>query len=209
MKHLFHHLPKLAALAAIALSASSCNRAEYAMLPKTTPYHATYHGTAKMTAPVAQKQEVAVAETQSAVVEEKNVVAEAPAAVAAAPVAAPATTTEPVAAAVAAPVAAAAKAAQPATAAAAPRKLNLMEKVAFNKVVKKVDKLASKVQFKQGSETAGTSKIGGYLRTGIILLLVGLLVSLLSGISNIFGIIGGILAIIGLIFIILWLLDEV
>ena len=208
MKHLFHHLPKLAALAAIALSASSCNRAEYALLPKTTPYHATYHGTAKMTAPVAQKQEVAVAETQSAVVEEKNVVAEAPAAVAAAPVAAPATTTEPVAAAVAAPVAAA-KVAQPATAAAAPRKLNLMEKVAFNKVVKKVDKLASKVQFKQGSETAGTSKIGGYLRTGIILLLVGLLVSLLSGISNIFGIIGGILAIIGLIFIILWLLDEV
>ncbi|SHK62360.1 hypothetical protein [Hymenobacter psychrotolerans] len=207
MKHLFHHLPKLAAVATIALSMSSCNRAEYAMLPKTTPYHATYHGTAKMTAPVAQKQEVAVAETQAAVVEEKNVVAEAPATVAAAPVAAPATTTAPVAAAVAAPVAA--KAAQPATAAAAPRKLNLMEKVAFNKVVKKVDKLASKVQFKQGSETAGTSKIGGYLRTGIILLLVGLLVSLLSGISNIFGIIGGILAIIGLIFIILWLLDEV
>lgn len=209
MKHLFHHLPKLAAVAAIALSMSSCNRAEYAMLPKTTPYHATYHGTAKMTASVAQKQEVAVAETQPVVVEEKNVVAEAPAVVAA-PAEAPATVVAAKAvpaAAAAAPVAA--KAAQPATAATALRKLNLVERVAFNKVVKKIDKLASKAQFKQGSETAGTSKIGGYLRTGIILLLVGLLVSLLSGISNVFGIIGGILAIIGLIFIILWLLDEV
>lgn len=204
MKHLFNHLPKLAAIAAIALSMSSCNRAEYAMLPKTSPYHATYHGTAKPATPAAE-QEVAAAESQNVVVEEKNVVAETPAAVAAVPATASAPKAAVVEAVAAAP--AATKAAQPATA-AAPRKLNLVERAAFNKVVKKVDKLASKAQIKQGSETAGTSKIGGYLRTGIILLLVGLLVSLLSPISGIFGLIGGIIAIIGLIFIILWLLDQ-
>ena len=202
MKHLFHHLPKLAAIAAIALSASSCNRAEYAMLPKTTPYHATYHGTAKPApAPVAQQEEIAAAEVVTAPVEEKNIVAETPAVMpAATPAAAPVAKNAAVAS---------AKVAQPAATSAAPRKLNLVERATFNKVVKKVDKLASKAQIKQGSETAGTSKIGGYLRTGIILILVGLLISLLSGISSIFGLIGGIISIIGLIFIILWLLDEV
>ncbi|QNH63254.1 hypothetical protein [Hymenobacter sediminicola] len=202
MKHLFHHLPKLAAIAAIALSASSCNRAEYAMLPKTSPYHATYHGTAKPApAPVAQQEEIATAEVITAPVEEKNIVAETPAAV---PAVTPAATPAAKSAAVAS-----AKATKPAATSAAPRKLNLVERAAFSKVTKKLDKLASKAQLKQRYETAETSKIGGYLRTGIILILVGLLISLLSGISGIFGLIGGIISIIGLIFIILWLLDEV
>lgn len=193
MKHLFHHLPKLAAVAAIALSMSSCNRAEYAMLPKTTPYHATYHGTAKPTpAPVAQQEEVAVVEAPVTVTEEKNTATAAVVAPAAAPVAAE----KP------APVA------KSATATAAPQKLRLAERVALNKVAKKLDKYAPKLQIKQKSETAEANAISGNLRTGIILLLIGLLVSLFSGISSIFGLIGGIIAIIGLIFIILWLLDE-
>ncbi|AII52956.1 hypothetical protein [Hymenobacter sp. APR13] len=195
MKHLFQHLPKLAAVAAIALSMSSCNRAEYAMLPKTTPYHATYHGTAKPApAPVAQQEEVAVVEAPATAVEEKNM---ATAAVVA-PAAAPAVAEKP----------ATVAAAKPAPATAAPQKLRLAERIALNKVAKKLDKYAPKLQIKQKSETAKANAISGNLRTGIILLLIGLLVSLFGGISGIFSLIGGIIAIVGLIFIILWLLDE-
>lgn len=193
MKHLFHHLPKLAAVAAIALSMSSCNRAEYAMLPQTTPYHATYHGTAKPApAPVAQQEEVVVVEAPATVVEEKNTVTATVVTPAAAPVAAekPATVTV-------------AKAA-PAT--AAPQKLRLAERVALSKVAKKLDKYAPKLQFKQKGETAEANAISGNLRTGLILLLVGALITILPG--NIFSLIGGIIAIVGLIFIILWLLDQ-
>ncbi|WBA40198.1 hypothetical protein [Hymenobacter canadensis] len=195
MKHLFNHLPKLAAIAAIALSMSSCNRAEYAMLPKTTPYHATYHGTAKPApAPVVAAETPAPAEAPAAVVEEKNSVAASVVAPVATPVAAekPATVVAP---------AAVAK-----SATAAPQKLRLAERVALNKVAKKLDKYAPKLQLKQKSETAEANAISGNLRTGLILLLVGALITILPG--SIFGVIGGIIAIIGLIFIILWLLDQ-
>jgi hypothetical protein len=188
MKHFFNHLPKLAALAAIVLSVSSCNRAEYAMLPKTTPYHATYHSTTKPAPPRAPEQEkVTVAEAPAVPAEEKNE--------------ATVTTTAPAASPTAATVATA-PAAKPVAATPA-------QKLALNKVTKKLDKLAGKAQLKPRSETASANALEGNLRTGVILLLVGLLISLLSGISGVFGLIGGIIAIIGLIFIILYLLDEI
>ena len=198
MKHFFNHLPKLAALAAIVLSVSSCNRAEYAMLPKTTPYHATYHSAAKPAPSRAPEQEkVTVAEAPAVSAEEKNE--------AIVPTTAPAAAS-PTAATVAAAPAAAAK---PVAATPAPRKATLAQKLALNKVTKKLDKLAGKAQLKPHSETASANALEGNLRTGVILLLVGLLVSLLSGVSGVFGLIGGIIAIIGLIFIILYLLDEI
>jgi len=194
MKHFFNVLPKLTALAAIVLSVSSCNRAEYASLPKTTPYHATYGTIKSVPAPAAAvSEEVVVTETPVAPIEEKN---------------------SAVVPAVAAPSIAAVKTAaraHTATAVVAPAaapKPNLAQRLALNKVSKQLNKLTSKTQIKQHSETAEANAISGNLRTGIILLLVGLLVSLLSGVSSIFGLIGGIIAIIGVIFIVLWLLDA-
>ena len=64
MKHLSGLLHKLTAVAAVAVALSSCNRAEYAMLPKTS---SAYHGTQRATvvkpapAPAAATEEVAAA----------------------------------------------------------------------------------------------------------------------------------------------------
>jgi hypothetical protein len=79
----------------------------------------------------------------------------------------------------------------------------------IKKVTKKAEKIADKILVKQNKEIAGTSDanaITGYLRTGIILLLVGLLITLIPG--DIFSLIGGIVSIIGIVFIVLWLLDN-
>ncbi|MEJ7660933.1 MAG: hypothetical protein WKG07_15605 [Hymenobacter sp.] len=70
-------------------------------------------------------------------------------------------------------------------------------------MTKKVNQLVAKTpQMKQGDNTAHTTRINGNLRTGIILLVIGLLVGLLNSL------IGTIIAIIGLVFILLWLLDS-
>ena len=202
MKNLFPSFAKLVAVAACALTLGSCSRAEYAMLPKG----GSYHGVTRVTTPVP----AAVAATPAP-------------ALATAPVAAtPVATTElPMAAAPvqivkqqAQAVAAAAVASTSGTAstvAATPAlKLNVMQRLVLNKVTRKVDKLMQKATARQHDNTASTARggISGNLRTGLILLLVGLLISLFSGISGIFGIIGAIVAIIGLVFIILWLLDQ-
>jgi len=173
------------ALLVTATALTSCNRAEYAMLPKTSAYHGTQY---TVTAPKPEP------------------VAEAPAAVATAPAAAnetPTVASAPVASVAPAPVAQPAPTAKPAKA----PKLNLVQKALVNKVVKQANKVASKVQVKQKSETAETNRLDGNIRTGIILVLVGLLVSLLSFVSGIFGVLGGIIAIVGIVFIILGLLD--
>ncbi|WP_169515046.1 hypothetical protein [Hymenobacter norwichensis] len=197
MKHLFNTLSKLAAVAVVGLSISSCNRAEYAMLPKTTPYHATYGNVAKVEPTAPATSDAAVVAEPATPQVEKSVAVEAPA---------PATTAK-VAATPAAPSRTTRAAAQAAQSTAA-SKPNFTQRLALNKVTKQLNKLTSKAQIKQHSETAKANAISGNLRTGIILLLIGLLVSLFSGISSIFGLIGGIIAIIGVIFIILWLLDE-
>jgi hypothetical protein len=100
-----------------------------------------------------------------------------------------------------APAVAATVAAAPATTAAAP-KLNLAQRIALAKVSKKLNKLTAASKLNKGDNTAHTTRINGNLRTGIILLLVGLIVGIFSGL------IGTIIALIGVIFLVLWLLDE-
>lgn len=198
MKHLSGLLHKLTAVAAVAVALTSCNRAEYAMLPKTSSaYHGTQRGVIVTPAPAATT--VAPEATAPVAVE-----AEAPAAVAqVAPVAA-----EKPAAKAAALAKATAKAAAPAKATAAP-KLNFAQKAVVAKLVKKADKLATKAQFNKKSEVASqedANALSRNIKLGIVLLLIGVLLGIFGGII---GVLGGIIAIIGIVFIILGLLDEV
>lgn len=194
MKHLFNILPKLTAIAAIALSASSCNRAEYAMLPKTTSYHGTQRAVAvkptPSTAPISP--ETAIPVTKEAVVSE--VVA-------------------PVVAAQQAPAAqrsATARATKPAapTKTAAP-KLSLVQKAVVQKLAKKADKLTAKTHFSRKSEAASqedANALSRNIKLGIVLLLVGILLGIFGGII---GVIGLIFVVLGLVLLIVGLLDEV
>ena len=202
MKNIFPPFAKLIAVAACALTLGSCSRAEYAMLPKG----GSYHGVTRVATPVPAAPVVTAATPAPAAVVAPTMAPEAT-------VAAVAPAAQPVAKAPQAAAVAATNLGTAATVAAAPApKLNILQRVALNKVTRKMDKLIQKSgAVRQHDNTAATTKtsaISGNLRTGIILLLVGLLVSLFSGISGIFGIIGAIIAIIGLIFIILWLLDQ-
>ena len=200
MKNIFPPFAKLIAVAACALTLGSCSRAEYAMLPKGGSYHGvTRVATPVPTAPVASPAPVAAAVVAPATAPETTVAHATPA------------TTKLVAKAAppAAPAAAASALGTAATVAAAPApKLNILQRVALNKMTRKVDKLMQKSgTARQHDNTAATARggISGNLRTGLILLLVGLLVSIFGGI---FGVIGAIIAVIGLVFIILWLLDQ-
>lgn len=193
MKHLSSSCFKLVAFAACALTLGSCNRAEYATLPKTT----SYHGVARVAAPVPAEPAIAVAPA-----EQPAVAPTPPAAPVAAQAAAP-----PATAIVAAPAAkiSPAAASSPAVTEATPtplHKLKLVQRLAVAKVGKQLRKAVDLAQFKQKENATAIQRISGYLRTGIILLLVGLLV----GIFNKF--IGGIIALLGVIFIVLWLLDN-
>jgi hypothetical protein len=196
MKNFFPPFAKVIALAACALSLGSCSRSEYAMLPKGSSYGVTRVATPVPAATLA----TAVSPAAETVVSVAPVVAEAPAA-APAVAAIPAAKTTPRAATPAVAVEA------PTAIATAPApKLNLVQRIALNKVARKMDKLMQKSgsvrQHDNTASTSNTAAISGNLRIGIILLLVGLLVGLLNGL------IGTIIAIIGLIFIILWLLDQ-
>ena len=163
-------------------------------MPQTSSYHGTQYVAAKPKA---------------------EVVAEAPAPVAAPAEATPATPAPVVAAApaaVAAPVAKAAPAsAGTVTKPAKAPKLNFLQKALVNKVIKKADKLASKAQLKQRSETAKTTAIEGKLRQGLLLLLGGIIIELLGALTGltVIYVLGAIVAVVGLIFILLYLLDEV
>jgi hypothetical protein len=194
MKNFSSPFAKLVAVAACILTLGSCNRAEYAMLPKG----GSYHGVTRVATPV------------------PPAVTPAPADPVAAPAPEVASKTEKAPAAVAATAPATAQKAQPVTGAesasttasapttASARKPNLLQRLALNKVTRKMDKLVRKAEARQHDNTASTtrSSISGNLRIGIILLLIGLLVGLINGT------IGSIIAIIGLVFIVLWLLDE-
>lgn len=200
MQNLTSTFGRLAVVLAGALTLGSCSRSDYAFLPKS----ASYLGTT--TAPQKARRAVAAvaapAEVAQAPVVAPTPVAEAPtvapeivAATALAPRVAPAQVAAPQASNQATPDAT--------VATAAPKSLNLVQRMALAKVTKKINKLANKSsQFKQGDNTAHTARINGNLRTGIILLLVGLIVGIFSGL------IGTIIALIGVIFLVLWLLDE-
>ena len=196
MKNIFSPFAKLIAVAACALTLGSCSRGEYAMLPKGGSYHGvTRVATPVPTAPFASPAPAADAVVAPAMALETTTGDATPA------------TTKLVAKA-AQPVAAARALGTASTVVATPApKLNVLQRVALNKVTRKVDKLMQKSgTVRQHDNTASTARgISGNLRTGLILLLVGLLVSIFGGI---FGLIGAIIAIIGLVFIILWLLDQ-
>lgn len=198
MKHLSGLWHKLTVVVAVTAALSSCNRAEYAMLPKTTSYHGTANRAVAVApaAPATTPAEVAATEVLPTAVS-ATTPALAPATVAAttkAPQeAAPAVVAAPTKKAIAAP------------------KLTLMQKALVQKLAKKVDKLASKAEFKQKTETAEVSRLSGKLRQGIILIIVGLLVGLLAfipGLGTLFGILSTILVVIGAVLIVLYLLDE-
>ena len=200
MKNIFPPFAKLIAVAACALTLGSCSRAEYAMLPKGGSYHGvTRVATPVPTAPVASPAPAADVVVAPAMALKTTTVD-----------ATPATTKSVVKVAQpAAPVAAARALGTASTVAATPAfKLNVLQRVALNKMTRKVNKLMQNSgTVRQHDNTASTARggISGNLRTGLILLLVGLLISIFGGI---FSIIGAIIAVIGLVFIILWLLDQ-
>lgn len=202
MKHLFNILPKLTVIAAIALSASSCNRAEYAMLPKTTSYHGTQRAVAVKPAPTATPvtpESVAPATQEAVVATEQEAVVPKAAAPAVATQQAPAS--KPVAPAVADKSVASTKSTAP--------KLNLVQKAVVQKLVKKANKLAAKTHVSKKSEAASqedANALSRNIKLGIILLLIGILLGIFGGII---GVIGLIFVILGLVLLILGLLDEV
>ncbi len=206
MQNLISTLGRLTVVVAGALALGSCSRSDYAFLPKSASYLGTATAAPKarpQAAPVVTSTEVAQAPVAAPapVAEAPAVAPEITVATAPAPRVAPA----PVAAAPAPVQAAPAAAATPdaTVATAAPKSLNLVQRMALAKVTKKINKLASKSsQFKQGDNTAHTARISGNLRTGLILLVIGLIVSLFSGF------VGTIIALIGVVFLVLWLLDE-
>ena len=204
MKNLVSSFAKLAAVAVCALTLGSCSRAEYAMLPKG----GSYHGVTRVATPVPAAAKTVAAPTAAAAT-----VTPQPAALPVVAAASAKATLVKSPAAAKTPAAVPASSATAATVAVAPApKLSLVQRMAMNKVTRKVDKLIQKSgamrKHDNTASTAKTSAISGNLRTGLIFLLVGLLISLFSGINVIFAIIGSIFAIVGLVFIILWLLDQ-
>ncbi|MCC3157329.1 hypothetical protein LJ737_08765 [Hymenobacter sp. 15J16-1T3B] len=186
MKHFAHLFGQLASAALVALALTGCGRGDYAMLPKTSPYHETH--TAARVAPAPQP--VAVAEPAA----EQPV---APAAVVAAPVAEPA---------------APAPAAKAATVAAKPvTKPSFAQQVLVKKMLHKAEKMAAKTQLKKHQNAASAEQVQAqsHLRLGIILLAIGLILALFSGINAIFGVLGTIAIIIGIVLLVLWLLEQV
>lgn len=189
-QHLLSWKQSLLALTVlISAGLSSCNRAEYAMLPKTSSYHGTER--VAVTKPAATPAP-AVAEAPVATAPAAEVAAMAPAAKAAPAVAA---------APVAAKKAAAATSAKP----------SIMQKMLVKKALKGADKVAAKVLVKKHSDVSKSNKLEGKLRQGVILLVLGLVIQILGGAigSSIIILLGGILALIGLILIVLYLLDEI
>lgn len=196
MRNLSALLSRAALTLTTALALGACGRAEYAMLPRS----ASYLGTT----PVASAPRPAAPVAAVAPPQQMGPKADAPG-VSAAPVAA----STPVLVAQAAHAAPVAATAPVATVATTPAKLSVVQRIALHKISKKLDKLAAKApQFRQRSAAAGTTALDSNLRTGLLFLLVGLIVSLFSGISGVFGVVGLILALIGLVFLVLWLLDQ-
>lgn len=196
MKNMFSSWAKLATVAVCALSLGSCSRAEYALLPKSA---APYHGVHRAAAPVP----VATTPVASPSIPATNPTAPASPAAATAGGPSPSGQSTGSARRVAAPAAVTGMPAV-ATEAAPARKPNAVQRLALKQVTRKLDKLVQKSTARQHNNAASTqaSGISGNLRTGLILLLVGVLVGLLNGT------IGTIIAIIGLVFIVLWLLDQ-
>lgn len=202
MQNLTSTLCRLVVVLTGALALSSCSRAEYAFLPKSASYlgtataasraHAIVAAPAIPTVVASSASEVAVVEAPVTGAPTQEVTTSATAVPSAKAVALEAKS-----------IAAASVAVTTATPVAT-AKPNLVQRLALNKVMRKLDKQTQKIMARRGDNTSSTARgsISGNLRIGIILLLIGLLVSFLNGF------IGGIIAVIGLIFVVLWLLDQ-
>lgn len=206
MQSLTFTLGRLAVVLAGTLALGSCNRAEYALLPRS----ASYLGTATTTSKVRRVAVITPAVTPAApaleaapaVAREISVVS-APATAKSAPLATVPAETE---------VAQVIPAANQTVATAPPTKpkLNLVQRLALKKVAKKLDKVAARMpQLKQREASAARGGLDGNLRNAILFGAIGLILELLGGIAGIFYVIGTILIVIGLIFLLLWLLDQV
>ena len=199
MKNLTSVVGRLAVVLTAALALGSCNRAEYATLPRSASYlgSTTVASVPRAAAPASAAPVAAAPAAQ-------------PAAATAAPVADVVVPATPAAA----PVVAAApapKAAAPVAAAPAPAKLNFVQRLALAKVTKKLEKAAQKAgAVRSHDNTASTQRLDGKLRQGIVIGIVGLLVELLGAVvgSGFVYVIGAILIVIGIILVLLWLLDQ-
>ncbi|WP_310397072.1 hypothetical protein [Hymenobacter sp.] len=199
---------KLVAMAACALTLGSCNRAEYAMLPKGS----SYHGVTRVATPVPARRPVptVAAAPAPAVTAPATALPAAPAKQAPAALEKPqpiAVTPAPAPAPAASALGAAATPSQTAPA----RKPSLVQRLALAKLTKKLEKATQKSgSARQHGNTAATQKLEGRLRQGIILVLIGLVVEILAAAigSGLVYLLGAILILIGLIVIVLYLLDE-
>jgi hypothetical protein len=193
MKQLATTLRQLGAAVLCAAALSSCSHREYAMLPKTPAYHGEQHRA------VAAQPAAPIQEAAPAVAPEPAPAAPAAPATSAAPAKAEAVAKAP-----------AATAKTEAVAAAPAAKVNFAQKALVAKALKKVDKLAAKAQVKKHSNAASAddaNALAKNLRLGIILLLIGVLLSAVFG--GILGLLGYIFAIVGIVLIVLGLLDAV
>lgn len=196
MKKLSSPFARLLAVAGCALALGSCNRADYAMLPKASPYYGEASHRRAVAAPAAT-QRAAEAAAPAPEVAAAPVVAAAPAVVAA-----------PTAPQAAKPATVAAQDQAATTIAAAPApKPTLVQRMLAKKLMKNLNRTAARMQHKDA--TAATARLDGNLRTAILFGLVGVILEILGGVAGIFYVIGTILVVIGLIFLVLWLLDQV
>lgn len=193
-------LTKLVAVVACALSLAACNRAEYVMLPQTATYYGQHTVRVTPTTPTVATTALQTADAPTAATVATVVLAPAPL-----------TPTRHIKAVVAQQqatnsqsVTTSVPAASEEVAVRAP-KATLSQRLALATLTHKLDKALQKSStVRSHDNTASVTKggISGNLRTGIILLLVGLLVGIFSHL------IGTIIALIGVIFIVLWLLDS-
>ena len=188
MKNPIPALSRLAVVLAGALALGSCSRAEYAFLPRSASYLGTTTAApTRATAPTP----AAEAPVPTAAVAPEITVATTPA--------------------VAAPVAprpAAAPTPPPPAEAAAPPKLNLVQRLAVNRMMRKLEKQTQKITARRGDNTASTtrSNLDSKLRYAIIFGAIGLIFLLFSGsLANTLATISFIIAILFLLF---WLLDN-
>ena len=178
----------LVALAVAAASFSSCSKSNYAFTPNVPSYLGTTSRNVAKAPAAATPAPVAEAPVASApvaaVVPATAPVAAAPAPVATRPAAAPA------AAEVAAPAPVVAAAPTP------PAKLNLVQRLAMNKVLKRLTKAEARQQNTAGTAhtTAKASAFLGLAAIGLALLIIGLIVG-----SGFLDTIGAIAIVVGLI----------
>ncbi|WP_375417066.1 hypothetical protein [uncultured Hymenobacter sp.] len=204
MKHLSASFSKLLAVMACALTLGSCNRAEYAVLPKTS---SPYHGVARVRTPVPVEREIVAAPVATPVVTPTS-----PATPQAESVLAPATA-QAVAASSATVVAT--TVADPATVVTPTpsRKLNPVQRLAVAKITRKLEKASQKAASGRHDNTASTQRLDSKLRQGLILLLIGILIGILAGaiggtLGTLIGVLGLIIGIVGVAVIVLYLLDS-